>query len=185
MGKNGVNSLLNLAHLNELVSNPPPANLVKEFDFSQVSAINQALEEIYGARYARGLALRAGRATFDEVLKYIGAMGGMSDPLFQAMQPQVKLKIGLIAMTRIFSQVSDLVSTVEEKADELIFTVQRCPSCWERQGVTVPVCSMITGQLQAGLKWASGGIEFVINEAHCIAKGDSVCDFTIEKTPRI
>ena len=45
MGENGLKAVLNLAHLPELIDNYPPDNLQKEFDFADVSAINQALEE--------------------------------------------------------------------------------------------------------------------------------------------
>jgi hypothetical protein len=33
MGRNGLNAILNLAHLPHLIENPPPDNLAKEFDF--------------------------------------------------------------------------------------------------------------------------------------------------------
>ena len=65
LGKNGLKAVLNIAHLPELGENFPPDNLNKEFDFSDVSAINQALEEIYGPRGGRGLALRAPDAGHD------------------------------------------------------------------------------------------------------------------------
>ncbi len=55
LGENGLKAILNLAHLPELIDNFPPDNLNKEFDFSDVSAINQALEEIYGPRGGAGL----------------------------------------------------------------------------------------------------------------------------------
>ncbi len=60
MGKNGLNAILNLANLGNLIDNLPDDNLHKEFDFSDFSAINQALEEMYGPRGGRGLGL-AGR----------------------------------------------------------------------------------------------------------------------------
>ena len=69
MGKNGVNAILNLASLPHLIGNYPPTDLNREFDFADFSAINGALEEMYGPRGGRGLALRAGRATFDEGLR--------------------------------------------------------------------------------------------------------------------
>ena len=34
MGKNGLNAILNLAHLPELIDNYPPDNLNREFNFS-------------------------------------------------------------------------------------------------------------------------------------------------------
>jgi len=79
LGENGLKAVLNLAHLPNLIDNFPPDNLNKEFDFADVSAINQALEEIYGPRGGRGLALRAGRATFADSLRNFGALAGAGD----------------------------------------------------------------------------------------------------------
>ena len=64
MGKNGLNAILNMAHMPHLIDHYPPANLERSFDFSDYSMLNIALEEMYGPRGGRGLALRAGRATF-------------------------------------------------------------------------------------------------------------------------
>jgi hypothetical protein len=68
MGKNGLNAILNLAGLNIYIDNYPADNLEKSFDFADVSSINIALEEMYGPRGGRGLALRAGRSTFADAL---------------------------------------------------------------------------------------------------------------------
>jgi hypothetical protein len=78
-GKNGVNTILNFANLSSLVDNYPPDNLDRAFDFAHFSMINQALEEIYGTRGGRGLALRVGRTTFDDVLKDYGGIKGRQD----------------------------------------------------------------------------------------------------------
>ena len=101
LGKNGLNTILNMAHLPYLINNPPPNNLNKEFDFADVSAINQALEEIYGPRGGRGLALRAGRATFSDSLKNFGALAGASDLAFKVLPLNTKMRIGIPSMARI------------------------------------------------------------------------------------
>ncbi len=184
MGKNGLNAILNLAHLPHLIDNMPPDNLDKAFDFAYVSAINLALEEMYGPRGGRGLALRAGRAAFAEGLRNFGALAGVGDLAFKVLPLKAKLRIGLPAMAKIFSQVSDQITTVEEKEHEYIYTIHRCPVCWGRQGTTdKPVCYMAVGLLQEGLKWVSGGNEFRVNESKCVAKGDEVCEFVIQKEP--
>jgi len=184
MGTNGLNAILNLAHLSHLIENPPPDNLAKEFDFAYLSSINLALEEMYGPRGGRGLALRAGRAAFAEGLRNFGALAGVGDLAFKVLPLSAKLRIGLPAMAKIFSQLSDQITTVEEKEHEFIYTIHRCPVCWGRAGTTdKPVCYMATGLLQEGLKWVSGGSEFRVNESKCIAKGDEVCEFVIQKTP--
>jgi predicted hydrocarbon binding protein len=183
MGKNGLNAILNLAHLSHLIDRYPPDNLAKEFDFADLTAIMIALEEMYGPRGGRGLALRAGRVTFDESLRNFGALAGASDLAFKVLPMQTKLRIGIPAMAKIFSQISDQYSTVEERENEFIYTIHRCPQCWSRTGLDKPVCFIGAGLLQSGLKWVSGGSEFRVNESKCMAMGDSVCEYTIQKHP--
>jgi len=175
LGVNGLKAILNLAHLPELIDNFPSDNLKKEFDFSYVSAINKALEEIYGPRGGRGLALRAGRATFADSLKNFGALAGASDLAFKVLPMNTKM--------RIFTQVSDQHSTSKEMGDIFVYTIHRCPVCWGRHDLDKPVCFIAVGLLQEGMKWLSGGKEFRVNESRCVSMGDEVCEFIIEKIP--
>lgn len=183
MGKNGLNAILNLAGLNNYIDNYPADNLEKTFDFADLSSINIALEEMYGPRGGRGLALRAGRATFADALRNFGALAGAGDLAFKVLPLQAKMRIGIPAMAKIFSQVSDQYSTVEERENEFVYTIHKCPVCWGRSGVDKPVCFIAVGLLQEGLKWVSGGNEFRVNESRCVALGDEVCEFIIQKEP--
>ena len=182
MGKNGLNAILNLAHLPHLIDNYPPNNLGREFNFADFSALNTALEELYGPKGGRGLALRAGREAFADSLRNFGAMAGVGDMAFKVLPLPAKLRIGVPAMARIFTQISDQLSTVEERENEFVYTIHRCPVCWGRK-VDKPVCFIAIGLLQGGLKWVSGGSEFRVNESKCIAMGDEVCEFVIQKIP--
>lgn len=183
MGKNGLNAILNLAHLPHLLNNFPPDNLEREFDFADFTAVNWALEEMYGPRGGRGLALRAGRAAFNDALRNFGALAGVGDLAFKVLPLHIKLRIGIPAMAKIFSQISDQYSTVQERENDFIYTIHRCPQCWSRTGLDKPVCFIGAGLLQQGLVWVSGGSEFRVNESKCIAMGDPVCEYTIQKTP--
>lgn len=183
MGKNGLNAILNMASLKELMDNFPSANLEREFDFASYSAVNLGLEEMYGPRGGRGLALRAGRATFSDALRNFGAMAGAGDLAFKVLPLAQKLKIGLPAMAKIFSTVSDQKTTVEETDSEFHYIIHRCPVCWGRSGEDRPVCYLAVGLIQEGLKWLSGGSEFRINEAECLAMGHAACKFVIQKEP--
>lgn len=182
MGRNGLNSVLNLAGLTPLIDNFPPPNLERQFDFADFSAVFGALEELYGPRGGRGLALRAGRATFSEGLRNFGALAGAGDLAFKVLPLSVKLHIGIPAMAKIFTSTSDQLSTVEEKSDHFIYTIHRCPVCWGRH-VDRPACFMAVGLLQEGLKWVSGGREFRVNQTTCHAAGDVTCIFHILKEP--
>jgi predicted hydrocarbon binding protein len=183
MGKNGLKAILNLAHLPHLIDNYPADNLNREFNFADFSALNLALEEMYGPRGGRGLALRAGRAAFADALRNFGALAGVGDLAFKVLPLHAKLRIGIPAMAKIFSQISDQYSTVREEDDVFVYTIHRCPVCWGRSGSDKAVCFIATGLLQEGLKWVSGGNEFRVNESRCVAMGDEVCDFVILKSP--
>jgi predicted hydrocarbon binding protein len=183
MGTNGLNAILNMAHLPELINHYPPDNLEKGFNFSDFSSLNLALEEMYGPRGGRGLALRAGRAAFADALRHFGALAGAGDLAFRVLPLQTKLRIGIPAMARIFSTISDQYTTVQEQENEFIYTIHRCPVCWGRNNADRPVCFIAVGLLQEGLKWVSGGNEFRVNESKCVAVGNEVCEFVIQKTP--
>lgn len=184
MGENGLKAILNLAGLSELIGNYPPDNLEKEFDFADYTALNVALEDMYGPRGGRGLALRAGRATFAQGLRAFGALAGVGDLAFKVLPLNAKLKIGVPAMANIFSQFSDQISNVyEEGNDRIIYTLERCPMCYERKSDDRAVCFVGQGLLQEGLRWVSGGHEFKVDMETCIAKGDDMGKYVIYKEP--
>jgi hypothetical protein len=183
MGENGLRAILHLAGLSNLIGNFPPDNLDKEFDFADFTAINVALDEMYGPRGARGLALRAGRATFAQGLRAFGALAGVGDLAFKVLPLNAKLRIGVPAMANIFMQFSDQISNViDDGSDRIIYTLERCPMCWERKADRA-VCYVGQGLLQEGLRWVSGGQEFQVDMETCIAKGDDMGRYVIYKEP--
>lgn len=182
MGKNGLNAILNLAGLAHMIDNYPPANIRKEFDFSDFSAMNGALEDMYGLRGARGLALRAGRASFARGLQGLGALSGVSDLAFRLLPLGAKLRVGVPAMAKVFSQVSDQVSTVKDRGDYLAYRMTPCPVCWGRTAHT-PICFTGRGLLEEGLYWVSSGRKFRVEEIECVAMGAPACTYAIYKKP--
>ncbi|MBZ0290605.1 MAG: 4-vinyl reductase [Anaerolineae bacterium] len=183
MGKNGLNAVLHLAGLDNLIGNYPPDNLEKAFDFADFTALCVALEEMYGPRGGRGLALRVGRTLFADALRGFGALAGVGDLAFKVLPLNAKLKVGVPAMANIFSQFSDQVSNVfEEGDDRIIYTLERCPMCWGRK-TDKAVCYVGQGLLQEGLRWVSGGREFKVDLGDCIGKGDPMGKYVIYKEP--
>ncbi|MFC1959464.1 4-vinyl reductase [Chloroflexota bacterium] len=182
MGTNGLNAVLHLAGLSEYIGNYPPDNLEKEFDFADFTALQAALEDMYGERGGRGLALRAGRAAFSEGLKGFGALAGVGDMAFKVLPLEAKLKIGIPAMAAIFSQFSDQVSNVHDEGDHFLYTLEECPMCFNRTSEK-PVCYMGQGLLQEGLRWVSGGREFRVVMQSCKAMGDDIGKYIIYKEP--
>ena len=182
MGKNGLNAILNLAGLTHLIDHYPAPNMNKEFDFADYSALNGALEDMYGPRGGRGLELRAGRASFARGLQNLGPLTGVGDLTFRLLPLSTKLRVGVPAMAKVFSQVSDQRSTVEDRGEYYAYTMTPCPVCWGRTAEQ-PICFAGRGLLEEGLHWLSGGRKFRVEEILCVAAGDPHCTYAIYKEP--
>jgi predicted hydrocarbon binding protein len=183
MGTNGIKAVLNLAKIPELIGNYPPNNRAREFDFSDFGAIGNAIEEMYGPRGGRGLALRAGRASFAQGLSEFGSVVGASELAFKVIPMSTKVKVGLKAMAETFSMFSDQKTSVDEADDHFIYTIYSCPVCWGRSSEDRTICYGAVGVLQEGLRWASGGKDFKVEELECHAAGADNCVFRIHKEP--
>ncbi len=182
MGKGGINAVLNLAKLSHWIDNYPPNDLARQVDFSDFAALNQSIEDMYGPRGGRGLALRAGRASFSQGLAEFGALAGASELAFKVVPLGTKLKVGLRAMAETFTKFSDQASEVVEEEDYFVYTIKACPVCWGRTSDR-NICFAAVGILQEGLRWVSGGRDFRVEELTCHAKGDEFCTFAIYKDP--
>jgi len=182
MGRNGVNAILNLARLKNLVNSYPPNNFDRQFSFEEVGAIQQALEDMYGPRGARGLALRAGRACFKYGIKEFGPVLGIADLAFRLLPLGMKLKVGFEVFAETFNKFSDQIVRLGEDEENYIWIIDRCPVCWERR-TEEPCCHLAVGILQEGLYWVSSGKSFHVEEVECIAKGDVTCTILINKRP--
>ncbi len=183
MGKNGLNAILNYAHLREYINQYPPDNLEKGFDFIDFSAMQHALTDMYGEKGGQTFLRRAGRSTFRACLCNQGALAGVGSDAFHNLPLQTKLRIGLQAMARVLSQISDHIATIQDNGEYFIYTVQQCPECWGQLGKGKAICVYEAGLLEEGLNYISGGSEFRIVEIKCKAIGDEYCEYSVEKAP--
>lgn len=182
MGRNGVNAVLNLAKLRHLINNYPPNNFDRQFGFTEVGAIQQSLDDMYGPRGGRGLALRAGRACFKYGLKEFGPVLGIADLAFRLLPLNMKLKVGAEVFAETFNKYTDQVVRLDEEDDQIIWHNERCPICWGRK-TDSPCCNLAVGIIQESLYWVSGGKNFSVQEVACIARGDETCTIIIDKKP--
>lgn len=184
MGRHGVNAILNFARLENIVDSYPPNNLELGFPFTDFSKIQQALEEIYGVRGGRGLAMRAGRETWKLALKEFVPVLGIGDLAVRTLPLGIKLKIGLDVFAQTFNKFSDQRVRLGEDQRGFLWIIERCPICWGRTS-TQPCCHLAVGLLEQALDWVSKGRRFRVEETACIAAGDDVCLITISKKPII
>jgi predicted hydrocarbon binding protein len=179
MGRNGLNAILNQAGLRHRMNNYPPDNLDLGWSFEETSAINQGLSDLHGCQGGKGLAIRAGRAWFHYALKDFGAVLGIADLAFRLLPLGMKLKLGLNAIADTFGNTSDQIVRLEEAEGQLLYHIERCPTCWQRTA-EVPICHTDLGLLQEALHWVTGGKDIRAEEILCIARGDPSCTFRID-----
>lgn len=182
IGVGGVDAVLRLASLEKLIQNYPSARADRTFPFETVSLLQSTLEQAFGPRGGRGLALRAGRACFKYGLKEYGSMLGLTEMAFRLLSLPTKLHTGTKAFAELFNKHTDQKVTVEEKDNKIFWHIERCPLCWERKA-DEPVCHLAVGLLQEALYWVSGGKVFDVEETACIARGDTTCTIVIDQTP--
>jgi hypothetical protein len=182
MGKHGLNTVLNLAGLDSYIDRPPANDLAREFDFAYMTAINEALEEMYGARGGRGMALRIGRASFSMGMKDFGAFSGMRDPAFKLLSQPKRLEMGLRAIETVYNRFSDQDTRVEDGDEVYYMEVEISPMSWGRI-TDRPVDHALVGITQEALRYASLGFEYHVQQIACRASGGDSNIFRISKTP--
>lgn len=182
ISRNGMNTILDLAMLDELKENYPASSPQRTFSFETVSLLQKTLEQAYGPRGGRGVALRTGRACFKYGLKEYGSMLGLTEIAFKLLPLPTKLHTGARSFSDLFNRHTDQHVRVEETEAMILWHIERCPLCWERTSEE-PVCHLAVGLLQEALYWLSGGKVFSVEETACIARGDENCTISILKTP--
>jgi len=182
LGRNGLNAMLNMADLPELVANLPPNNLEQGFKFEQLSKIQSSLEKMYGPRGGHGVALRTGRACFKYGLREFGESMGLTNTAFHLLPLNEKILLGSSLFADIFNNYTDQRVHIEDAGSQILWHIDRCPVCWGRQSEG-PICHLAVGILQEALYWVSGGRYFCVEETRCIAMGDQTCSIVIEKRP--
>jgi predicted hydrocarbon binding protein len=175
-----VAAVLRLARLGDLIGNYPPDTLDRGFSFEDFAAVNEAMAEMYGPHGARGLCLRAGRAMLRSAVTEGGLMADLPDPAFSLLPAGAKVKVGLNTMADVLSKLSDQEARLEERGDELVFVIEKCPECWGRTSESA-ICHAHTGMLLEALHWLVGSEEYDATEVECIAGGDGACTFLVTR----
>ena len=182
MGRNGVRALLKLASLSPLIDKYPPDDREREFPFSTLSNLTDMMEQVYGPHGGRGLAVRVGRACFNNGIRQFGTEMGLTENTFRFLPIQTKVSVGAKAFAKLFNTFTDQRVRVEDGNGKLFWHIESCPLCWERHAQE-PICHLAVGLLQEALYWLSGGKIFNVEEVTCIATGDETCTIVIDQIP--
>lgn len=182
MGLSGLHTLLSLSNLEGYMENPPPDDLARQFDFASVASLNEGLESMYGSRGGRGMALRIGRASFEQGMRRFGAYSGMQSQAFKALPIQEQVQLAIQVLQKVYNTFSDQETNAENQGETYHIMLPNSPMIWGRT-TDRPACHMMVGIIQESLHWASGGHEFHVQEIACRATGNEQCLFRVNKNP--
>ena len=182
MGENALNTVLAMARLQEYIENLPPNNFEDRFSFDELGRLLQALEQMYGVRSGRGLARKAGRASFRLGVRDFGPVLGLADLAFRILPLGMRQRVGLEVLAETFNKFTSHAVRVEEDERHFRWIVDRCGVSWKRRSDS-PCCHLSVGILEESLYWVSGGRSFYVEEVACVATGDPACVILAGKDP--
>lgn len=180
IGPSGMTAIYGHTHLSQLAESLPPDDMEKQVDFSDFSMIFDTLQTIFGERGARTLAIRAGRLTFRDGMKFFGKIAEPGSEPGTGPLGAHSVYIHLNRLSNFFNGISDQRSSVEstESINSHFFKIEICPMCIDRSDPD-PVCAFFEGLLSESAKTFSGGLEYTTREIECMASGAEACKFEI------
>lgn len=182
LGARNTSKILQIARLDTRIESYQESNLELQYSANQLGSILNAIEVKYGQHAGRGLALRAGRACFNIMLREYGLDLGLAKSDFRLLPWRKKLPAGAGIFAESINQLHSEQIQVEDSRGSFLWHVKNCPVCAGRQSDT-PACHLWAGILQEGLYWLSGGKNYQVEETDCIAAGADRCSFQIMGQP--
>lgn len=182
LGESGLTAMLNQANHSTLIDNFPANDMEILENPELFSRTGKALEGLYGVRGGRGLALRAGRASFKYYLQHFGEEMGLETVDFRLLPVEQKVFGGLERLAAFMSGHFGQPVQVEKEPLYYVWQTTHCPYCWGREA-DAPVCHFQVGLLQSALYWLSGGKYYTVQEIACAAQGEAHDIIRIERNP--
>jgi predicted hydrocarbon binding protein len=177
MGANGLNAVLRTSGLERYIDNLPPNDMKPAIKTSDYARLNQAIEEFYG-RGGRGMLRRIGKASFQYGVREQAGLLGVAGAAIKLLPEKQRIRFILNGMVNALKKSNAEVDAwVEEGGEHLAYIERTCAICWGRTSDT-PVCHLYTGSITEAVLWATG-VEHVITETHCLARGDEYCRFEV------
>ena len=180
MGVNGIKAVLNFGGLKRFIDHYPPNTLEKEVSYFDYAEAQQAVEDFYGQRGARGFMLRIGRATFRFALEEQPAILGLAGLALKLLPAELRMKLILNRIAKGAGETLDMPTHVEETPEYYIYVVKDCPCRYRKRTLKTPCCYVTVGGLMEAMRWATG-VEHNVTEYNCINVGDDACRYRVEK----
>lgn len=182
LGAHGTEALLRQGGVPQYIRNYPPDTEERNgYLLRHFGAVNRALFDVYGARGARAIMQRVGRAQASHGLEESAALVNLARAAMKLMPLNQRVAMVLESSARALQDQVDSIIRASHDHEYFFVEIQHCPYCsdWKNDK---PVCYSMIGFLHRVLQRATGGTES-IEEIACCAKGDAVCKYRITLNP--
>lgn len=185
VGKNGLKSILNYAHLEQYIDNFPPDNDELVIPVTHIQELYKAIIDLFGQKGSFGLQFNVGRKVMENL---IGGLPAVTIPLKAATKLISKSRKMRLALEKFMDQSLERAPTTMGKdryelieEDEYFIFVDR--DYEGSQGITAdqPICGYLLGMLHFSIEWITGH-PHKIEEIECRAMGDPADKFKIWKS---
>jgi predicted hydrocarbon binding protein len=185
VGRGGLRSILNYAHLQKYIDSFPPDNDDLEIPVEDYTAFIRSLIELFGSNGARSLQIRAGK---EAVRVAIQGRFGIAKTLQIASRlvPETKRMYLVLAKWKEDSEKrfpSLLYKNRIELKEEDSYFLLIDKDYPESDGISseTPVCGIYQGMLQSMMEWITGH-HHKVEEIECRAMGYPADVFRISKS---
>jgi predicted hydrocarbon binding protein len=177
MGKNGLNTVLRIAGLEQYIDNLPPDDLNPSVKSSDYARLNEEIESFYG-RGGRGILHRIGKASFQYAVREQSALLGLAGVALKLLPQKQRVRFILNSLVNVLKKTNPQVRVEVEEADgKLAMVARTCSVCYGRQS-DKPICYLYVGSIGEAVQWATGQ-PYQVWETQCIATGDPYCRFEV------
>jgi predicted hydrocarbon binding protein len=187
VGRHGLKSILNYAHLQKYIDNFPPLNTNLEIPLEDLQYLCRSLLELFGKRGIRSLQKHIGRQIIIRSLEKRSIFVKGLFLLRFLIPESLRMKGALHEFVRIIRVKYPPVSTrkkdyiqLKEEKDFFVFIHY---NNWESEDIISPspVCHVTVGALEAFVEWVTGHV-YEVKEIECRAMGHPADVFAISKS---
>ena len=157
------------------------AQLPPEAEFP-LGEVHTALDRLFGEVSAAGIMLRAGRASFTQILKDLGVEAGFTATEFKLLPMKKKVPRGLQLLADLISPVTGQQISVEARPTDYLWRVSQCLDCRHPHRTDLPACTYYSGLLQEYMAWMAAGKVFLVDEIECCLGGGDECVFKVARS---
>jgi bacteriochlorophyll 4-vinyl reductase len=181
IGEKGTTVVLRRCGLEEAIGSDPEDDETPSITVKEFSHYIKALFDIFGEEGAKPILLRSGKIGFISAYERMPAPIKAARTLVRVLPEKKRLIMVIREFSKAFDETMGTAGNVRTEGEKIVVEIPDCPYC---KGITTetPACYVEIGLLFQLIETAVG-TGYTVRETHCMAAGDDVCRFVIEKAP--